>query len=134
MTNHRCDVLLHQHQGRAEALTTATGEDNQGVGWMGRWKMSTRGRSVAAVNRELVAAPLDVARVAWGAGTGGQAPAQQASEDASRLHVAQARWGPGNPSSTTKLASVRTGAPGRWTVSTTRRSVLQWPRSATQRR
>jgi len=32
---HRCDVLLQQHQGLAEALTTATGEDNQGVGWMG---------------------------------------------------------------------------------------------------
>ena len=32
---HRCDLLLQQHQGLAEALTTATGQDNQGVGWMG---------------------------------------------------------------------------------------------------
>ena len=32
---HRCDLLLQQHEGLAEALTTATGEDNQGVGWMG---------------------------------------------------------------------------------------------------
>jgi len=32
---HRCDVLVQQHQGRAEALTTATGEDHQGVGPMG---------------------------------------------------------------------------------------------------
>jgi hypothetical protein len=32
---HRCDLLLQQHQGLAEALTTATGEDNQGVGWLG---------------------------------------------------------------------------------------------------
>jgi YVTN family beta-propeller protein len=50
------------------------------------------------------------------------------------VESAQARWGPGRPSWTTKLARVRTGAPGRWTVSTTRRSVLQWPRSATHRR
>jgi hypothetical protein len=28
-------LLLQQHEGLAEALTTATGEDNQGVGWMG---------------------------------------------------------------------------------------------------
>jgi hypothetical protein len=32
---HRCDLLVQQHEGLAEALTTATGEDNQGVGWMG---------------------------------------------------------------------------------------------------
>jgi hypothetical protein len=28
-------LLVQQHEGLAEALTTATGEDNQGVGWMG---------------------------------------------------------------------------------------------------
>jgi DNA-binding CsgD family transcriptional regulator len=58
----------------------------------------------------------------------------KAAEPQGPLHRAQARWGPGRPSSTTKLASVRTGAPGRCTVSTTRRSVLQRRRSATQRR
>ena len=58
----------------------------------------------------------------------------QRSDDASRLHVAQARWGPGRPSSTTKLARVRTGAPGRWTVSTICRSVLQRRWSTSQRR
>ena len=51
-----------------------------------------------------------------------------------RMHVAHARWGPGRPSSTAKLARVRTGAPGRWTVSTTRRSVLQRRWSISQRR
>ena len=50
------------------------------------------------------------------------------------LHPVQAPWGPAHPSSTTKLANVRTGAPGRCTVSTTRRSVLQRRWSTWQRR
>jgi hypothetical protein len=32
---HRCGLLVQQPEGLAEALTTATGEDHQGVGWMG---------------------------------------------------------------------------------------------------